>query len=344
MKKKTKRAILAGIVTLSAALLFTACGKKNTADKAVGTTAKQDTEAEPPAVTAVPDTPTPTPGALVDMKKAEKDEYADITNILGKKTAGAYRIPITNQTGGEIAEIYIRPKDEYGTEDWGEDLVKGSFTLDDQEKALYYFDKNQKDEDGQAITSYDVRIVFLDERGDCFFRDLPLPMMKELRLCMEGVGEDGIPYARYTLEANGSEQSTLEDVKKRLYGDDEEEEEEQAEQLHQEETEDATPTPAPIVTPEVPEATPTPVPEDTQEAEPTPEPEVPEEPYVDESTRAAENYVGQPLEALISAMGDPGSNEYQQEETGNTGYHYYDTFTVATSVDENGNETITAIW
>ena len=44
-------------------------------------------------------------------------------------------------------------------------------------------------------------------------------------------------------------------------------------------------------------------------------------------------------------MGSPASSDYEEDPgTGKTGYHHYDTFTVSTTVDENGNEIVAAIW
>ena len=65
----------------------------------------------------------------------------------------------------------------------------------------------------------------------------------------------------------------------------------------------------------------------------------------DASADAAKQYIGQPLSSLIAAIGDANGSDYENEpETGETGYHYYDTFTVSTTVDESGNEVVAGVW
>ena len=60
-------------------------------------------------------------------------------------------------------------------------------------------------------------ITFSDEeQNDCFFRQLPLLTISQLSLCMDGEGEDGIPYATYLTSGSTKEVSTLKDVKARL--------------------------------------------------------------------------------------------------------------------------------
>ena len=59
----------------------------------------------------------------------------------------------------------------------------------------------------------------------------------------------------------------------------------------------------------------------------------------------AEQYIGQPLDALEGACGSPQGSSYEDDpETGKTGFHYYSNFTVSTTVDENGNEMVAGIW
>ena len=59
----------------------------------------------------------------------------------------------------------------------------------------------------------------------------------------------------------------------------------------------------------------------------------------------AEQYIGQPLDALEGACGSPQGSSYEDDpETGKTGFHYYSNFTVSTTVDENGNEIVAGIW
>ena len=245
----------------------------------------------------------------------------------------------------EISSIYIRPNvpeeeayDEDEEDSWGNELVQGKFTLKNGDKALYYYEKNQKDEDGDTVTSFDIRISFTDEeKNECFFRDLPLSSIKQITLCMDGSGEDGIPYAKYLTTTGTKPVSTLKDVKERLGIDEEDSEEDE------ETEEETTPTPEPT---EAPEVTDTPEePTDTPEPTVAPDPEEPEEPAPDPGAEEASKYIGQSLDALIGAMGSPASSDYEEDPgTGKTGYHHYDTFTVSTTVDENGNEIVAAIW
>jgi hypothetical protein len=65
----------------------------------------------------------------------------------------------------------------------------------------------------------------------------------------------------------------------------------------------------------------------------------------DDPILAAENCIGRPLSELIAICGEPNGTTYEDEpETGETGYHYYDDFTVSTTVDEAGNEVVAGVW
>ncbi len=67
---------------------------------------------------------------------------------------------------------------------------------------------------GYAATSFDVRITFSDEdQNECFFRQLPLLTISQLSLCMDGEGEDGIPYATYLASGSTKEVSYPEGCK-----------------------------------------------------------------------------------------------------------------------------------
>lgn len=288
---------------------------------AVGCGNKKQSEQQA-EITVVP-TQEPEKENLVDMQVADEEE---IKNIIGTKTETASEVTIVNKTGGEIKSIYIRPNTDGF--DWGEELIDGAFTLKNGDKALYYFEKNAKDEDGNAITMYDIRITYAEEnRNECFFRKLPLTTISQISLCMDGVGEDAIPYAKYFSTSSKKEVSTLEEVKKRLglYGD----------SSNQEDEEDGTD--------EISQTTP--VPTELPQISLTPEPtDVPAEEQ-DDSITAAKECIGQSLDALYSACGSPNGSDYVDEpESGKTGYYYYDTFTVSTTVDEDGNEVVAGVW
>lgn len=322
---KKRYLILAGILALS--LSAAGCGKKD------------DQASVQPEITATPaPTVAPTGGALVEMQKAED---SDITNVIGEKTASASKVIIVNNTGDEIAGIYVRPTID-DDEEWGSELVQGKFILKNSEKALYYFDPNEKDEDGNTVSTYDIRIVYTDEdKYECYFRKLPLKTISQITLCMDGTDEDAIPYAKYLSGNSKTEISTLNDVKKRLGLLDSEDEEDDESDEDEENTE-LTATPAPSESSEV-----NPTPEVTQPQDnPGEDPEDNEdEPPKSASQSAAEGCIGQSLDALIAACGDPIGSDYQEEpETGETGYHYYDSFTVSTTVDEDGNEIVAGVW
>ena len=196
---KKRYLILAGI--LAASMLAAGCGKKNSVAP------EQKVEA-----TA---TPTVTEAAKTDVVEMQTsaDETANIKNVMGTKSETTTSIVFTNKMNSTISAIYVRPTRDDGDdsdETWGSDLVNGKFTLASNDKAVYYMEKSQKDDNGDTATSFDVRITFSDEeQNECFFRQLPLLTISQLSLCMDGEGEDGIPYATYLASGSTKEVSTL---------------------------------------------------------------------------------------------------------------------------------------
>ncbi len=296
---------------------------------AIGCGKKEEKKVTPPAVTATPaptaaPTEAPAKGELVQMQKSEN---SDIKNVIGEKTAAASKLVLINQTGADIASVYVRPTID-DDEEWGSELVQGKFVLKNGEKALYYFDPNKKDENGNVVSTYDIRIVYTDEdRYDCYFRKLPLKNIGQVTLCMDESGDSSIPYAKYLSGTSKKEFSTLNEVKHRLglldYDDTEE----------NDQTEETGLTPTPEITsaPEVTQA-----PDDTEDSDELPK---------SDEIKAAEGCIGQSLDTLFGVCGEPIGSDYQEEpETGETGYHYYDTFTVSTTVDEDGNEIVSGVW
>ena len=310
---KKRYIILAGI--LAAAALASGCGKE-----------KEDTSKQEPQVTVAPAEVTDKDTNDNDLVNMQKSTDEDIKNVIGTKTATASKVILINQTGADVARIYIRPNTD--DDDWGDELVDGKFTLKNGDKALYYFDKNQKDEDGKTVTSYDIRITYTDEdRSECFFRKIPLQNITQITLRMDGTGEDAIPYATYLSGSTKKETSTLNEVKQRLGLLDSDNEDDDDQDNNNQNT-DATPTPQPSA------PTATPAPNNGSDTNP-------EDPDASE----AEKYIGQSLESLISAIGEPEGSDYENEpETGETGYHYYPSFTVSTTVDEAGNEVVAGVW
>mgnify|MGYP004518236147 FL=1 len=306
-----------------AALLLTAmavagCGKKKGED-----TAKDAQVTVAPAENT--DTAQADEGSLVEMQKSEEE---DIKNIIGDKTTTSSKLVLINGTGATVKGLYIRPTTD-DDDDWGTELINGMFTLADGDKALYYYEPNEKDADGNTVTSYDIRIVYEDEDyTDCYFRKLPLKLITQITLCMDGTAEDGIPYATYLTGSSKKETSTLSEVMARLGLDDSDSSEDDSDENN------VTPTPqetAPTVSP-------------TENPQPTQTPSADTDPD-DSSADAAKQYIGQPLSSLVAALGDANGSDYENEpETGETGYHYYDSFTVSTTVDDSGNEIVAGVW
>lgn len=306
---KKRYIILAGLLAL--ALTAAGCGKK-----------EDNQAAQQPTVTpAATAAPTAVPGNMVDMEVSEE------TNVMGEKTATASKVTLVNRTGSEIGAIYIRqhPSEDEDDEEWGSDLVEGQFVLKNGDQAVYYF---QKPSSG-AIT-YDIRITYTEEdKNECFFRELPLAAIKQITLRMDGTGEDSIPFATYMTASGTKEQSTLNEVKKRLGLTVDEDDKDSSD-------EDESPEP-------------TEAPEPTRAPEPTQTPDSGSgdngDSSSDDNIHTAEQYIGQSMDALIGTIGSPQYDEYEDEpDTGKTGYHYYSNFTVSTTIDENGNEIVTGIW
>ena len=276
-------------------------------------------EAEGSLVEMEKPTPTTTPAAPVE----------EIQNEMGTKTQTASQVVLINQTGSEIADIFIRPALPAGedSDEWGEEQTGHRFVLGNGDKAVYYYDGSLKGDDGQVVTSYDIRVSYSDvDRNECFFRRLPLTVMKELRLCMDGTGEDSIPYARYLTSTSSREYSTLEEVKKRLG------------LLESDSQEDTEPTPAPTTAPGTPTPTPSVTPDQNENADGG------GEDADDVRIKQAETFIGQSLSSLENALGSAESSEYVDEpETGMTGYHYYGSFTVSTFMDGD-EEVVGGIW
>ncbi len=299
---KRKYLLIAGFLLL--ALATAGCGKKESEEEGA------DAQV---TVAPVSDTSTTKEKELVNMEKATDEETFE--NVMGTKTSTASQLIIYNKTGAEVSALYIRPNTD-DDDEWGDDLIDGAFKLKNGDKAVYYYEKG-------STTLYDIRITYTDEdRSECFFRKLPMTTMSQISLCMEGTGEDAIPYARYMVGTSKSEKSTLEEVKKRLGLSDDDEDDDKDEDSSDTDTQ---PTSAPQATTE---------PDEDEDYTPP------------EEVTNAENYIGQSIGELIEAVGEPpeGSDYQEEPESGTTGYYYYDGYTVYTSVDENGNEVVAGVW
>lgn len=334
---KKRYLLLAGLLIVAMAA---GCGKKD------------DTSGEAPQVTATP-TPevTKAAGQLVEMQKSDD---SNIKNVMGEKTETASKVVLINQTGDDIEALYIRPNtDSEDEETWGEDLINKMFTLTNGDKALYYYDKNVKDDEGKTVTSYDVRITYTDEdKNECFFRKLPLTVITQLTLRMDGTGEDSIPYATYLTGTGTKETSTLNEVKKRLGLDDEDSSSADDSDNADDNTDENANTGSGKDNTQSSDSDDNSQNDSQGNSGNSGDTQNPSEQDSggsgtdsQDKISIAEGYIGQSLDSLISACGQPTGEDYEDEpETGRTGYHYYSNFTVSTTVDENGNEIVAGVW
>ena len=346
---KKRYLIFAGI--LAASMFAAGCGNK----PSVAPEQKVEATATP-AVTEAPKSD------VVEMKTAT-DDTANIKNVMGTKSETTTSIVFTNKMGSTISAIYVRPTRDDGDdsdETWGSDLVNSKFTLADNDKAVYYMEKYQKDDNGDTATSFDVRITFSDEeQNECFFRQLPLTTISQISLCMDGEGEDGIPYATYLTSGSTKEVSTLKDVKARLGIEDDSAESDSTDSVsdstdvtptpsaddesgnsdgsgNSNSTDNSDSTPSADSTSNQPSADPTSAPSDNNNGDNN---------SGDDLASVAAGYIGQSMSALESACGSPNGSDYEDEpESGKTGYYYYDTFTVSTTFDDDGNEVVSGVW
>lgn len=308
---------------------------------AAGCGKKKEAETAPVQVTATPAPEVTKKADLVDMQQSADD--AGIKDVMGEKTADSSRVIFVNRTGADIASIYIRPHisddEEEEDDNWGSDLINGMFTMTDKGKALYYLQKSNGNNNGSMASSYDIRITYTDEdRNECFFRNIPLQSISQISLCMDGTGEDSIPYAVYTAGNNSKQYSTLNDVKKRLGLTDDSSDSDSMED--DDSNSQTTPDSGSSLN-------------DSNQENNSNGDDNPDRPSSDNSGQdnddamisTAESYIGQPLDALEGACGSPQGSEYEDDpETGQTGFHYYSNFTVSTSIDENGNEIVAGVW
>lgn len=282
--------------------------------------------------------PTPSPtietsgqqtGNVVSMQQSTGIDKSRITNIMGTKSGTSRELVITNNTGFEIESFYVRPAN---ADEWGEDLIGGRFTLKDKDQALCYYEPDEKDEDGETVTKWDLRVSYTDEdESDCLFRNLTLTDIEELKLNME----DGVPFVTYTSLSTKRLISTLEEAKARMgMTDDSDDSDEDKQGSH---TSGSTPAPS----------------DDSDDSSYSSSPngndsddsDIPDSPGGGSDRTLAESYIGQSYDSLAGELGSGyGFDSDENPEDGSrNGYHYYDGYTVYTKVDEDGNETVSDI-
>lgn len=347
---KKRYLILAGLLVMTVAAA--GCGKKQT------------TETEPVQATA---TPTPEVTKAVDMVDMQQTSDDDIKNVMGEKTATASKVVFVNNTGDDIQALYIRThvsdedsSDEDEEDDgWGEDLINDMFTLKDKDKALYYMPSDTQTTANKSTASYDIRITYTDEeKNECFFRDIPLKTISQITLCMDGTGDDSIPYAKYLTGTTKKEISTLADVKKRLGMTDDSDSDSTDSSNTTDSTDNSDSTDNNNNSDDQNNNGDNGNGGGTDNSGDNGNGGSDDDPGDngngggdDDSGNSgdmiskAEQYIGQPLDALEGACGSPQGSSYEDDpETGKTGFHYYSNFTVSTTVDENGNEIVAGIW
>ncbi len=323
--KKKYIPLYVGILLLCFSL--SSCGKKKDQEETASIDQTVDTTADASS------------GDVVTMQQDKGIDKSKITKYLGTKSTDSAEVVITNRTGREISEFYMRPtptnsedsEEDYDGDSWGADLIQENFTLKDQEQALLYYNKNNTNSTGSKVVKYDFQIAYKDMEPsmNCFFRELDLSITEEYILRLD---DSGIPYAQYTNTVTKKQDSTLSAAKARM-GIEDSEEDGDSDSTSSETT--PTPTQAPNASTE-----PTPAPTDEPDIAPPDEPEDP--------SSAASEYVGKTLDQMISdgRVGSPPSMEYDEDEsTGRRiGYYYYDGFTVYTTQNDDGSETVTAVY
>ena len=65
--------------------------------------------------------------------------------VIGDKTSTASKLILVNGTGAAVKGLYIRPTTD-DDDDWGTELINGLFTLNDGDKALYYYEPDEKED------------------------------------------------------------------------------------------------------------------------------------------------------------------------------------------------------
>ncbi len=362
MKKK----YLLLISILVVCCMLGGCKKKKDAEK--------DSVSEEPTIITKDDSVS---DQVVEMQQGSNIDKSKITNIMGTQTATASDVVITNLTGDDVSAFYARPS---GEEEWGNDYVEGKFTLKNNDRALFYYEKNT--EGGTAVTKYDLRVSFTDETmDDCFFRELTLSDIQELSLNVE----DGVPYVKYQSLSTKQQVSTLSEARKRM-GLPESSSSGNSAGSAGGQTSTGTSRPnantnsnansnvngntgagtdASATDPSQSQPSDTDpsttVPSDTDPGN-TPDPGgndgnggegggdvIPpglDDGQGDDMRGTAQGYVGQDMDNLVGEIGPANATEDGTDEaTGNTiHYHYYDGFAVSTTEDADGNQTVTGIW
>lgn len=143
-----------------------------------------------PAPTATPaPTSTPTPAPTPTVTPAPK--------MIGKKTAEAKFIYLSNNTDKQFRKLYLRVS---GNEDWGNSLIPSESSVHASEKVRMYYTPQT----GEGVT-YDMRLT--DETGNTYEIDgADLSDMETASLRLDT--DQGIVYLTYVSKSSNSEKNT----------------------------------------------------------------------------------------------------------------------------------------
>lgn len=143
-----------------------------------------------PAPTATPaPTSTPTPAPTPTVTPAPK--------MIGKKTAEAKFIYLSNNTDKQFRKLYLRVS---GNADWGNSLIPSESSVHASEKVRMYYTPQT----GEGVT-YDMRLT--DENGNTYEIDgADLSDMETASLRLDT--DQGIVYLTYVSKSSNSEKNT----------------------------------------------------------------------------------------------------------------------------------------
>ena len=175
MKKK----YLLAVLCLTAVLAVAGCGNEK----------KEEAES----------TPTPTP--------TQEAETLDMTETpeVGEKTDTSRSIQLTNETGAEVTSVWLRVS---GQEEWGEELVQGSFTIPEAESFNLNYEPQETAEDGTTapVEAWDLSVGY-EDGSYVVMNQVDLQAVTEMTMCWE----DDVAFVKYQDPDTQEEVSTKED-------------------------------------------------------------------------------------------------------------------------------------
>ena len=175
MKKK----YLLAVLCLTAVLAVAGCGNEK----------KEEAES----------TPTPTP-----TQEAETLEMTETPEV-GEKTDTSRSIQLTNETGAEVTSVWLRVS---GQEEWGEELVQGSFTIPEAESFNLNYEPQETAEDGTTapVEAWDLSVGY-EDGSYVVMNQVDLQAVTEMTMCWE----DDVAFVKYQDPDTQEEVSTKED-------------------------------------------------------------------------------------------------------------------------------------